>query len=254
MSSAETGQTGEQQCSTLRGARVLLVEDNDMNRGLATDLLVSAGIRVESAKDGQEASMPFLATALPGIDTVRGLRNCAGRASLYQRTLGLFTAGTRQFEADFRAAAAQGDLVTMHRLAHTLKSNSGTIGAVQVEINAGRLETLCANHGDRAGIHSVLEVLLLDLNQVLASLASLQVSQAIEPAAAKPSASESALAGRLADLRTLVNEFDPQAAVVAEELLAELGEDPRRPHLMALHAALSTYDFEAAQALAGWQH
>ena len=39
----------------LSGARVLLVEDNDMNRELATELLVSAGMVVEVANNGQEA-------------------------------------------------------------------------------------------------------------------------------------------------------------------------------------------------------
>jgi CheY-like chemotaxis protein len=39
----------------LRGARVLLVEDNEMNQELATDLLTSAGLTVVIAGDGQAA-------------------------------------------------------------------------------------------------------------------------------------------------------------------------------------------------------
>ena len=39
----------------LAGARVLLVEDNDMNQELATELLESAGIQVVIASNGQEA-------------------------------------------------------------------------------------------------------------------------------------------------------------------------------------------------------
>jgi polar amino acid transport system substrate-binding protein len=39
----------------LRGARVLLVEDNEINQELALDLLSSHGLRVEVANDGQDA-------------------------------------------------------------------------------------------------------------------------------------------------------------------------------------------------------
>lgn len=39
----------------LNGARVLLVEDNAMNRELAVELLQKAGIRVETAENGQQA-------------------------------------------------------------------------------------------------------------------------------------------------------------------------------------------------------
>ena len=49
--SAEVGRARER----LRGARVLLVEDNEMNRELAHDLLLTAGLRVDTANDGQEA-------------------------------------------------------------------------------------------------------------------------------------------------------------------------------------------------------
>ena len=39
----------------LRGARILLVEDNEINQELALELLISAGLTVEVAVNGQEA-------------------------------------------------------------------------------------------------------------------------------------------------------------------------------------------------------
>ena len=41
--------------SSLRGARVLMAEDNDFNREVATELLESVGIEVTPARNGQEA-------------------------------------------------------------------------------------------------------------------------------------------------------------------------------------------------------
>ncbi|MCC4119211.1 response regulator, partial [Aromatoleum toluclasticum] len=41
--------------ASLAGARVLLVEDNEMNKELATDLLRQAGIDVVVAANGREA-------------------------------------------------------------------------------------------------------------------------------------------------------------------------------------------------------
>ncbi|SDG70546.1 MULTISPECIES: response regulator [unclassified Duganella] len=56
----ETRAVGKQQqyseaMDKLRGARILLVEDNDMNQELASDLLAKAGIEVVLANHGQEA-------------------------------------------------------------------------------------------------------------------------------------------------------------------------------------------------------
>lgn len=41
--------------SSLKGARVLLVEDNAVNREVALDLLTSEGVTVEVARDGRQA-------------------------------------------------------------------------------------------------------------------------------------------------------------------------------------------------------
>ena len=47
--------TLEAQLASIAGARILLVEDNDMNQQVATELLESAGLAVELAENGQVA-------------------------------------------------------------------------------------------------------------------------------------------------------------------------------------------------------
>jgi two-component system sensor histidine kinase/response regulator len=50
------------QLGSIRGARVLLVEDNDLNQEVALELLRDAGLIVDLAEDGQRA-LDKLATA-----------------------------------------------------------------------------------------------------------------------------------------------------------------------------------------------
>ncbi|BCA78546.1 response regulator [Desulfuromonas sp. AOP6] len=55
---APTGRAGEKQApalASLHGGRVLLVEDNDFNRQVATELLTSFGLQVTTAENGAEA-------------------------------------------------------------------------------------------------------------------------------------------------------------------------------------------------------
>ncbi|WP_425466419.1 response regulator [Pseudorhodoferax soli] len=49
----------------LRGARILLVEDNDLNQQVACELLQAAGFTVDVAGDGQQAMDRIAATLLP---------------------------------------------------------------------------------------------------------------------------------------------------------------------------------------------
>jgi signal transduction histidine kinase/DNA-binding response OmpR family regulator/HPt (histidine-containing phosphotransfer) domain-containing protein len=53
--SRKTDQTGAEQLRSIRGARLLLVEDNEINQQVAQELLEQAGLRVDIASHGQEA-------------------------------------------------------------------------------------------------------------------------------------------------------------------------------------------------------
>jgi two-component system, sensor histidine kinase and response regulator len=61
--------SGPSAAPTLRGARVLLVEDNEVNREVALGLLGEAGIEVETACDGAEA-LELLNAIGPDFDAV----------------------------------------------------------------------------------------------------------------------------------------------------------------------------------------
>jgi len=78
---------GAAELATLRGARVLLAEDNELNRQVATELLMDAGMQVDAAMDGQQAVdmalgnkaydivlMDMQMPVLDGLDATRAIR------------------------------------------------------------------------------------------------------------------------------------------------------------------------------------
>ena len=68
---AASAQVLDRAASTpLFGARILLVEDNDINRQIATELLETAGAQVRSAVNGRDAVDLLSAAAPPDVDVV----------------------------------------------------------------------------------------------------------------------------------------------------------------------------------------
>ncbi|MBX9960148.1 MAG: response regulator [Burkholderiaceae bacterium] len=254
------------------GARVLLVEDNELNQEVATDLLRDAGLLVELAVNGQQAvdrvreedydivlmdmQMPVMdgleatrqirslpgkealpivamtanasdtdrqaclaagmndhvakpiepellfrslqrwlpqraavaglarpAQAVPqsaelpsikGLDTAQGLRRVLGRSDRYLTMLQRFVEGQRDVTDRLAASLAGADLGTAQRLAHTLKTVAGNIGANALQQAAAELEEAChpqASAAQRAQAQqrcaSLLPPLLTALDQHL---------------------------------------------------------------------------------------
>jgi len=59
---SEEAETKEQQENSLVGMRLLLVEDNEMNREISETILTQHGLAVDTAVDGQDAVDKFMAT------------------------------------------------------------------------------------------------------------------------------------------------------------------------------------------------
>jgi PAS domain S-box-containing protein len=241
----------------LAGARVLVVEDNEINRLVTKDMLEQAGIEARFAENGVEgvravledgpfdgvlmdvqmprmdgytatrliranpgyAELPIIAltaNALQGdrdaalaagmndyiakpvdpeaaletlgrwirpaapaatgpeggvLDRTAGLRRVGGNKALYDKILRRFTEDAGQFAATFRTVYEAGDGEAATRLAHSLKSSAGTIGADDVQRAAARLEEFCRTQPESEAVSAPLDTLDSAIGRLLSELA-----------------------------------------------------------------------------------
>jgi signal transduction histidine kinase/DNA-binding response OmpR family regulator/HPt (histidine-containing phosphotransfer) domain-containing protein len=321
----------------LGGARVLLVEDNEINQELALELLSANGISVAVANDGREAldmleresfdgvlmdcQMPVMdgytatrelrrdprfsglpvlamtanamagdrekvlaagmndhiakpvnvadmfrtmarwitpanpehvssktATAetpvpeLDGIDTAVGLARTMGNRKLYLQLLRRVRSSQADFVAEFDAAVAGGDWELAQRLAHTLKSVAGSIGAGELQERCTALEVAAA---ERRVESDLKEAVAGALSRVLAGLAALDGTA--QDTAAGNTAS---LASVLETLVEQLDSFDTDAQETFERHHGLLKANTPAPTFELLEDAVSAFDMDSAAEIA----
>ncbi len=251
---------------TLRGAKLLLVEDNELNQELAIELLRTNGIQVQLAGNGQEAldilqtetfdgvlmdiqmpvmdgytatkairnqerfqHLPIIAMTanvmatdiaqvkavgmndhigkpfdvhelfttisrwisvqqppklptiqqklslsiwedLIGVDWEQGLITTMYNSDLYRRLLILFRDEQQEFLTNFLASQNNPDPTVATRLAHTLKTTAGNIGATYVQQAAAALEIACQQSDNQYAIEPALRRVIEELDPVLKSI------------------------------------------------------------------------------------
>ncbi len=268
----DTAQSALHALAAIAGARVLLVDDNEFNQYVATELLESAGFVVDTADNGQIAlervqtqaydvvlmdmqmpvmdgvtatreirklphcaqlpiiamtanamqqdkdaclaagmwdvvtkpiapetlwasllrwvpplavaarpvrAQPLAATPLdatelpdtiPGLDVAQGLRRVNGNRRVYLEMLRLFVRNQKEQGAQLQAALDAGDLALAERLAHTCKGVSGSLGANDLQAQAGRLEAALHARAPLAVLQPLLSTLVPMLAALLAQL------------------------------------------------------------------------------------
>ncbi|HAU58233.1 MAG TPA: diguanylate cyclase, partial [Comamonadaceae bacterium] len=112
---------------------------------------------------------------LPGIDTRAGLTTTMHNEKLYRSLLTKFHAGQVRFVETFRAAQAQGEASAPERVAHTLKSVAGSVGARGVQAAAAELERACRAGEPAPRIDALVDRVVAELAPVLAGLEPLVV-------------------------------------------------------------------------------
>ncbi len=119
---------------------------------------------------------------LPGLDGEIGLRHSGGSGGRYERVLRRFLESQSGAWDALGQALAVGDLATAERLAHTLKSNAGTVGATSLARAAQEVEErLRSARSSRATVtldDPVLQGLQAPLDEVIGGLRARFASQA----------------------------------------------------------------------------
>lgn len=118
---------------------------------------------------GPQDAAPDL-PALPGIDRQAGLASTRNNRDLYRRLLVRFHGEYGDFASRLDTAFRSNDAAAMARLAHSLRSAAGHIGANRTQTAATALETACK---DRLPCETARQMLLSALREVLDGIAQL---------------------------------------------------------------------------------
>ena len=355
----------------LRGARVLLVEDNEINREVASEMLQDAGIRVTTAEHGQQAldrllagelfdivlmdmQMPVLdglaATAairaltahealpivamtanamatdrqrcldagmndfvakpidpnqlwsallrwmprrsvasregaatpkqqllsgggpsnedplplpwiIDGLDAALGLRRCLGKPELYRSLLRQFIDRQGNIGQELQKAVDRAQWVAAQRLAHTLKSVAGNLGAVRLQDQAEALERGISEHQgapvERAAllyqiqaIDQGMHILSKQLAAALGPTQPLPVPVELAAGAGVSSDDNAALQAVRTDLVRLLTQGEFGAVELLERHSAQLAQ-AMGADFDRLARAVEAFDFDGALLILG---
>ena len=137
-----------------------------------------------------------------GLDAGLGLARTAGKTRLYGRLLQKFVALEGNAIGQVRVALDADDAVTAERVAHTLKSTAGSIGATPLQAAAAQLERALHEQAPRIVINPLLDACSALLDPLVAALTRwLDTTEGSAGQAAVP-ASRQSRATRSAGLRT----------------------------------------------------
>jgi len=125
-----------------------------------------------AAADGGHARADPLA-GLVGVDSRAGVAAMMGDSTLYVHLLRMFRDRELDFAERFRAARTRGDAAAAMRMAHDLKSVTGSLAVRSVHPAASALERACLDGVDDARIETLLEDVARPLVPVLLELKTL---------------------------------------------------------------------------------
>lgn len=91
--------------------------------------------------------LSLLEPPLPGLDLSTALDRIGGNLALLRKIIGIFCRTEAETPQRLRQALADGDEESSSRLAHTLKSTAGTVGAIRLQEVALAIEQIVRHQG-----------------------------------------------------------------------------------------------------------
>jgi PAS domain S-box-containing protein len=146
------------------------IEPEDLWKALLKWIKPQPAVAAEVMYTPAMADATALPSSINGLDMHNGLRRVLGKKSLYLTMLRMFVAGQKFVTAKIYQALESDDWSTAERLAHTLKSVSGNIGATALQQLAQLLEDAIKERHPREEIDGRLDRLIEPLEKLIAEL------------------------------------------------------------------------------------
>ncbi|MEZ4526530.1 MAG: response regulator [Desulfobacterales bacterium] len=186
---------------------------------------------------------------LPGIDLRAGLKRLSGNPELFQKILRDFCADYADAPALLRAALHRGDREYLRRMAHTLKSVAGHMGAGELEKRAQSLENeLAENKG--SDVEKLLDRLEKALHQVREAIRMKEMSLArknsSEAQIREIPAQHFELGPLVTKLQSLLEDGDSESEECAAQLRTLLKDSDLKKETNLLEQQIQNFDFDAA--------
>ncbi len=191
---------------------------------------------------------------LPEVRVAEGVRRMGGNIAGYCAIMEKFLNGQQNTLAEIRLATAANDWETAERLAHTLKSLLGTLGADKLQDKAAKLE---ASIRDKANtrIEKQLPAVDTELTQLFAA-----INRALQLRAAKKEAAgevaEATGQANIEELHSLIRQAMEQLEQFdssVEDTVARIhrlasGDAAMKQELASIKRCVSSYNYEQALA------
>lgn len=181
---------------------------------------------------------------LSGVDVADGLQRVKGKLSLYKKLLVIFHDNQQRFATRFQRARQAGEETVMIRLAHSLKSAAGNIGAKQLQEYAATLEHV--DHADAGKLAAAYDQVVISLEGVLAGIADYLGASQQQVDKVSADQQRDKIIPLLERLYDFVSRDNTKAMEVVEELNPILANSEFAEEFRRIARALMIYDFETA--------
>jgi len=189
----------------------------------------------------QDADLP---SGIAGLDTAAGLSRVIGKKPLYLSMLRKFIAGQKFAAGEIFKALECNRLDIAERLAHTLKSVSGTIGATGLQQLAEKLETAIRECHPREEVDTWLDELKIPLEHLITQLERKLPEERVRTAVTVVSEQLKVVCDKLA---AMLADDDAEAGDVLDAN-ADLLNAAFPNHYRKIDDGIRSFDYEAALA------
>jgi len=189
----------------------------------------------------------LLGVNLPGISIESGLIRVNGNRRLYRELMASFLNTKRETGHELRAGLEQGDTETAGRIAHSMKSIAGVIGAEELSSAAAALEKVIAA-GERSRWESSLEAFEQRLGVVIAGLEECfsRETQREVPADIRP-VNREVVQGIVEEMAGLLDRDMGRVMHLRDELHRQLAGSSLAREYRCLEQRLDVFDIDGAK-------